>query len=267
VFARKPAPVQVHAWGSITPPGLPTIDYVFADPTAIPREVRQLFCETIYDLPCILTIEALPPGVVHAETPALANGYVTFGVFNRINKISDGAAAVWSQILNRVPQSRLAIKHSSLDDPVVGRDLLARFGQFGAPVERIDLLGASSRSDHLMALNRVDICFDPFPHTGGISTWESLQMGVPVISKLGQVLAGRAGGAIMSAVGLGDWVTDSDEGYIDIAIAKAADIGRLAALRRALPGQIAASAAGNPVLYEQAVADAYRTMWRKYRAQ
>src|SRR5207244_5396178 len=81
VFARTPAPVQVHGWGHVTPPGLPTIDYVFADPTSLPREVRHLFCETIYDLPCILTIEALPAGVVHAETPALANGYVTFGVF------------------------------------------------------------------------------------------------------------------------------------------------------------------------------------------
>src|SRR5581483_9622015 len=107
----------------------------------------------------------------------------------------------------------------------------------------------------------------PFPHNGGASTWEALRMGVPVIAKLGQMQVGRAGGAIVTAVGLRDWVADSDEGYINIAIEKAADIERLAALRRALPGQIAASPAGNAALYEQAVANAYRTMWRKYCAE
>jgi len=267
VMARKPAPIQAHGWGHVTPPGLPTIDYVFADPNSIPPAVRHLFCETIYDLPCILTIEPLPPGTEYAETPALQNGYVTFGVFNRINKISDDAAAVWSQILTRVPQSRLLIKHNALDDPVVGHSLLTRFAEKGAPVERIELMGSTNRVVHLNMLNRVDICFDPFPHNGGASTWEALQMGVPVLAKFGKMQVGRAGGAIVSAVGLRDWVADSDQGYIDIAVAKAADLGKLAALRRALPGQIAASAAGNPVLYEQAVATAYRTMWRKYCAQ
>jgi predicted O-linked N-acetylglucosamine transferase (SPINDLY family)/TolA-binding protein len=264
VFARKPAPIQVHGWGAVTPPGLETLDYVFADPVSIPRAVRHLFCETIYDLPCILTIEPLPAGVTHAETPALANGYVTFGVFNRISKITDVAAAVWSRILERVPNARLLIKHGALDDPLVGQNLRARFAQFGAPDERIDLMGSTDRLQHLAALNRVDICFDPFPHNGGASTWEALQMGAPVIAKLGKMQVGRAGGAIVTAAGLPDWVTDTDEGYIDIAVDRAARVAELAALRRALPAQLAASAAGNPDRYEQAVANAYRTMWRTY---
>jgi predicted O-linked N-acetylglucosamine transferase (SPINDLY family) len=266
VFARKPAPVQVHGWGHITPPGLPTIDYVFADPVAIPREVRHLFHETIYDLPCILTMEPLPPGVPHADTPALANGFVTFGVFNRINKISDAAAGVWSRILAQVPGARLLLKHSTLDDPVVVGNLIARFTRHGVAPERIELMGSTPRADHLAALNRVDICLDPFPQNGGASTWESLQMGVPVIAKLGNGQASRAAGAILTAVGLGDWVGESDEAYLDIAVAKASQIDALAQLRRALPGRLAAAAPGNPVLYAQAVAKAYREMWRAYCA-
>jgi tetratricopeptide (TPR) repeat protein len=35
-FARKPAPIQVTAWGHATGTGLPTIDYLFSDPVAIP---------------------------------------------------------------------------------------------------------------------------------------------------------------------------------------------------------------------------------------
>ena len=267
LFARKPAPIQVHAWGHVTPPGVPTIDYVFADPVSIPPEVRHLFCETIYDLPCSLTIEPLPAGVTHAETPALANGFVTYGVFNRINKITDAAATVWSRILLQVPRSRLLLKHYALDDPVVRGNLLARFARFGAPADRIDLMGSTTRLAHLAALNRVDICFDPFPHGGGASTWEALQMGVPVIAKLGKMQVARAAAAILTGAGLPDWVADGDDAYFDIAVAHASQTDALAQLRRALPARIAASAAGNPALYERAVATAYRAMWRNYCAR
>src|SRR5882724_1653581 len=97
VFARKPAPIQVHGWGHGTPPGLPVIDYVFSDPVAIPPQVRHLFCETIFDLPCVVTVEPLPAEVARAQAPVLVNGFVTFGVFNRVSKISDDAAALWSR--------------------------------------------------------------------------------------------------------------------------------------------------------------------------
>jgi predicted O-linked N-acetylglucosamine transferase (SPINDLY family) len=267
LLAQKPAPVQVHGWGHVIPPGLPTIDYVLADPVMIPPEVRHLYGETIYDLPCVLTTEPLPAGVSHGETPALANGFVTFGVFNRINKISDAAAALWARILAQVPQSRLLIKHHALDDPAIRGSLLARFARHGAPVERIDFLGSSARVDHLSALNRVDISLDPFPANGGASTWESLQMGVPVIAKLGNAPSSRAAAAILTAIGMREWIAQTEQQYLDIAVARAAQIEALAQTRRALPGRIAASPAGNPALYAEAVDQAYRAMWRTYCAR
>jgi tetratricopeptide (TPR) repeat protein len=39
VFAHKPAPIQVTAWGYANGTGLPTIDYLFSDPVMIPSEV------------------------------------------------------------------------------------------------------------------------------------------------------------------------------------------------------------------------------------
>ncbi|MFB6464295.1 tetratricopeptide repeat protein [Bradyrhizobium tunisiense] len=264
VFARKPAPIQAHGWGHGTGTGLPTIDYLFSDPVAIPLSVRHLFAETVVDLPCFVTLTPLPAGIERAPAPAIANGFVTFGVFNRISKISDEAAKVWSRILERVPGSRLLIKDVALDDQLVRDNLLARFAACGVPAERIDLLGATLRGEHLASFNRVDIALDPFPQNGGVSTWEALQMGVPLVAKLGNSLPSRAAGSILTALGLPDWVTDSDEGYIDIAVGHAADIGELDRLRRDLHGQIAAAAAGNPVSYARAVDGAYRAMWKRY---
>ena len=51
-FARKPAPIQVSAWGA--PAG-------FADPVTIHREARPDFAEKMHGMPCMLTmIEPAP---------------------------------------------------------------------------------------------------------------------------------------------------------------------------------------------------------------
>lgn len=264
VFARKPAPIQVHGWGHGTGTGLPTIDYLFSDPVAIPPAVRHLFAETVVDLPCFVTLAPLPDEVARAQAPAMSNGFVTFGVFNRISKISDEAVDVWSRILERVPGSRVLIKDVALDDRLVRDNLLARFAARRLPAARVDLLGATLRSEHLASFNRVDIALDPFPQNGGVSTWEALQMGVPVVAKLGNSLPSRAAGSILTALGLPDWVADSEEAYVDIAVSRAAEIGDLDQLRRELPGQINAAAAGNPVSYARVVDEAYRAMWKRY---
>jgi predicted O-linked N-acetylglucosamine transferase (SPINDLY family) len=245
---------------------LPTIDYVFSDPVTIPVQVRGLFHEAICDLPCMLTLDPLPANVPREELPALANGFITFGVFNRISKISDPAVEVWAQILDRVPHAKLLVKDHAIEDPLVRDNLLARFARHGVASERIDLLGATSRSDHLSALNKVDICLDPFPQNGGVSTWEALQMGVPVVARLGNTLSSRVAGAILSAIGMTDWVAENESDYLEIAVAQAANAEELSRLRRALPGRIAASPAGNPAAYSDEVAKAYRGMWQRYCA-
>ena len=86
VFARKPAPVLVSAGATGT--GIPKIDYLFSDKVTCPPDVRHLFAEKIYDLPSIMTIEPMLYQIPISKPPVRSNGYVTFGVFNRVSKIS-----------------------------------------------------------------------------------------------------------------------------------------------------------------------------------
>jgi len=267
VMSRKPAPIQVHGWGHGTPPGLPEIDYVFSDPVTIPPEVRHLYKETICDLPCMLTLEWLPAEVPRRPLPALANGFVTFGVFNRVSKISDLAIDAWAQILRRVPGSKLLIKDGALHDAFVRNDLTARLHKYGIGDDRIELRGPTPRVDHLAAFNDVDICLDPFPQNGGVSTWEALRMSIPVVAMLGNALPKRISAGILSAVGLSDWIADNTEDYIRIAVEWAGRIDELAQLRESMPARLAASDAGNPEKYAIAVGNAYRSMWQAYCAR
>jgi len=264
VFARKPAPIQVTAWGYATGTGLPTIDYLFSDPVACPPPVRHLFAEKVFDLPCLVSIDPLPDGVLHGPPPLLANRHVTFGVFNRAVKITDEAVALWARVLAAVPDARLLVKDGAFDDAAMQERLRQRFAGHGIAAERLTFRGRTTRLEHLNAHREIDISLDPFPHNGGISTWESLQLGVPVIAKLGNSIPSRLAGAILSAVGLDDWVAHSAEDYVGLAEKFAALPDRLAALRDELPRRVAASAAGNSATYTRAVEAAYRTMWQDY---
>jgi predicted O-linked N-acetylglucosamine transferase (SPINDLY family) len=260
VFARKPAPIQVTAWGHATGTGLPTVDYLFSDPVAIPEDVRHHYAEQIYDLPCLITLE--PPNNVSRPglPPVSKNGFLTYGVFNRVSKFSGDAIALWSRLLSADPACRLVIKDHTLDDGETRSQLLDRFKANAVDPERISLLGTTDREAHLAAFNGVDICLDPYPHGGGVSTWEALHMGVPVVTKLGHGVASRASGAILSAIGLTDWVAKSESEYFEIA--RNPTRARLEALRRDLPSLIDRRC--GPLSYARVVEDAYRQMWRRY---
>jgi predicted O-linked N-acetylglucosamine transferase (SPINDLY family) len=85
-------------------------------------------------------------------------------------------------------------------------------------------------------------------------------MGVPVVTKLGRGVATRASGAILSAIGLADWIAQDDQEYLDIASRPTKD--RLQALRQELPSLIDIRCGSLP--YTKAVENAYREMWRRY---
>jgi predicted O-linked N-acetylglucosamine transferase (SPINDLY family) len=188
-------------------------------------------------------------------------------VFNRIDKISDGALAIWSNLLRALPGSRMVVKHFALDEPLVRDNLLGRFAARGVPQDRITCLGSSGRRDHLLAFHAIDISLDPFPQNGGASTWESLYMGVPVVAKLGNGASSRAAGSILKAIGLDDWVAEDEEGYIAIAQKYASMPSYLEKVRAELPAKIANSPAGNVTAYTQRVEAGYRQFWRDYCAR
>jgi predicted O-linked N-acetylglucosamine transferase (SPINDLY family) len=263
-FARKPAPIQVTAWGHGGGTGLPMVDYLFADPVAIPPSVRPLFAEQVFDLPCHISFEAPPDAPALVDLPALAHGHVTFGCLNRYAKVTSAVEQLWAGILKAIPDSRLLLKAEMFDGPKGRAVVQETFARLGIGLERIDLRGATSHRDHMATFGEVDIQLDPFPLNGGITTLESLWMGTPVITKMGDTIGSRASGAILHALALPDWVAESEEEYLDLAVRKAADIDALARFRQEIRPRFLASAAGNPERYTRAVEKAFRAMWIKW---
>lgn len=267
VFARKPAPIQVTAWGHPTGTGVKTIDYLLADPVLVPAEIRPLFAEKIVDLPCERCYE--PPEYMPAvgPLPALGGRPFTFAYANRVEKISGAVIRLWGRILTAVPGARLLVKDHVLDEANVRQRLLTRLGEVGIAPERVRLIGQSTHREHLAIFNEADACLDPFPQGGAVSTAEALTMGVPVVTLCGRTVVSRQGAMNLAAIEMQDWIAHSEDEYVRIAVTAARDLPRLAALRQGMRARIANSVFGDPPRFTRAVESAYRTMWREWCAR
>jgi predicted O-linked N-acetylglucosamine transferase (SPINDLY family) len=168
--------------------------------------------------------------------------------------------------MRAVTGSKIVVKHFALDDALMRDGLVGRFVAHGISQDRVICVGSTERSDHLRAFENIDISLDPFPQNGGISTWESLYMGVPIVARLGNGTSSRITGAILTAVGLDDWVAEDNDGYVAVAQKFASMPAHLEKLRADLPNQVASSPAGNVKVYTQAVEAGYRQFWRDYCA-
>src|SRR5207253_7492363 len=100
-------------------------------------------------------------------TPALKNGYVTFGSFNNPAKLDEMTVAAWAIILSARPNDRLVLKYGYFDDPVLRRVTQARFAAYGARPEQIEFRGHSTGADYLREFQDIDLAVDPSPAIGG----------------------------------------------------------------------------------------------------
>ncbi|HSY29957.1 MAG TPA: tetratricopeptide repeat protein, partial [Burkholderiaceae bacterium] len=262
VFAWKPAPVQVSWLGYFATTGVAAIDYFVADPWTAPAFEELHFVEKIWKLPETRFIFTPPlENVDVSMLPSLENGYITFGCFNNLSKITDDVVGVWARVLNAIPGSRLFLKAGQLDDMAVRQVMLARFSAHGIDEARIQLEGFTSRSSYLSTYNSVDISLDPFPYSGGATSAESLWMGVPVLTLSGERFISRQGVSLLMNVGLPEWVaTDSDD-YVARAVSHASDLQRLAALRRQLRQQVRQSPLFEAPRFAMNFKAAIRNMW------
>lgn len=265
IFAWKPAPVQASWMGFLGTTGVQEIDYVIGDPIATPPEDEGNFSEKVWRLPEVYCCFTPPDFEVEVgPLPALTAGYVTFGCFNHLSKMTDEVVALWARVLKAVPDSRLFLKTRQLDDPSVCETTRKRFAAQGIDSSRLLLEGASPRAELLAAYQRVDIALDPFPYNGGTSNMESLWMAVPFITRRGDRFLSRCGQSIAANAGLADWIAEGDEDYIAKAQKHAANLEGLAALRSQLRQQVLASPLYDAPRFAKHFEDALWGMWKEH---
>ncbi len=271
-MARKPAPVQVSWLGFPATTGLQAIDYKITDDITDPPDAADQYTEQLVRLPtlfaCYRPMSRDPlwryqPRYAVAPTPALRNGVITFGSCNNLGKLTDDVLRLWGQILARVPDSRLLLEGKNFEKPAFAERYLARCESLGLPPGRLDLVPLSTANQYL-TYHRIDIALDPFPLTGGTTSFDLLWMGVPMVSMKGQVFKSRMGMGILHTLGLAEWLADDAQQYIDIAVRLAQDVTQLDGIRQSLRPHMERSALMDEPHFTRCFERALRQMWLQH---
>ena len=261
VFCQRPAPAQVAWLGYLNTTGLTRMDFRLSDARSDPPALAQpVHTERLVLLPA--SQWCYPPTATQAIDPVPPferNGHVTFGSFNAALKVTPAACRRWAQVMLRVPDSRLVIGDITSESKraAIRRDITS----LGVADDRIAFVPRVPLDEYLGLYNQVDIAFDTVPYGGGTTTFDSLWMGVPLVATVGATPVSRSAAGILSALGLEDWIAPSVDGFVDVAVARAADRAGLRTLRRELRSRLRGSPLTDLPRYTRDLEAAYRAMW------
>jgi protein O-GlcNAc transferase len=264
VFAWRPAPVQLTWLGYWASTGVAEMDYILVDEVSVPKNAKTMFSEKLCYLPD--TRYCFTPPVLdglNTWTPLPANqdGYVTFGSFQVLSKMSGATLSAWSKVLAEVPHARLRLQNWQLAYPTARENLLLQLEKLGVQRDRVSVHGGSVRKEYLQAYSEVDVILDTFPFPGGTTTLEALWMGVPTVTLTGETLIARQGESILRCAGLENWVASSEEEYVSLAREHVADLASLEVLRANLRTRVGASPLFDAASFADAFEQALLGMW------
>jgi protein O-GlcNAc transferase len=255
VFARRVAPVQVTYLGYPGSTGLREMDFRLTDAVAdLPGKTERYHTERLVRLP--KTLAAYHAWEQSAQPNRARQGPVTFGCFTVLRKVGDEILNAWSEILSKVPGSRLFLGAIGLADPAVRGRIAAALATHGITEDRLTFQDAVPMDKYFASHHQVDVMLDTFPVNGHTVVCHALWMGVPVISLAGEVYCQRLAASVLSNLGLGEWMAQSPEEYVRLAVKMAGDLPKLD-LRERLKN--------SPVMdakqFALDIENAYREMW------
>ena len=264
VFALRAAPVQAAWINYVQSTGIAAMDYVLHCDCMDAPGTPELFTEKIWSLGPILAPfrpDALPD---ESPTPALKNGFITFGCFNHPAKINDAVVAAWSRILRAIPNSRLILKYSYYDDPVLQNTMCVRFAAHGVPPAQLEFRGHTKGPDYLKEFADIDLALDPSPCPGGTTSSEAVASGVPLLVLRGEDFYARISGVHVIPLGLDELLAETWDDYVARAVALTSDLQALDALRKRVRVAFAASPSRDEAGFTRGIESAFRAMFETW---
>jgi len=218
LFKNRLAPIQITWLGYCNTTGLNEMDYIIADPNLIYDEEKIFYSEKVLFLPNIWNCHSgFDLDRIESQSPYLNNKYITFGSFNNFSKITDQTIVVWSDILKNVSSSKLILKSST---KVQSTRLKQMFKKNGVAESVSFVEQKKNFKDHLNLYNQIDIALDTFPYNGVTTSFESIWMGVPVLTMKGFNFNSRCGESINKNLGTNELIAENEKEYVFKAIEK-----------------------------------------------
>lgn len=266
VMAMKPAPVQI-AWLGWDASGIPAIDYFIADPYVLPEDAQDYYQETIWRLPqtyvAVDGFEVATP-TLRRENLEIPHDAVVYLSAQSGYKRHPDTIRLQLQIIKEVPNSYFLIK--GVADELALQESFSQIAEeVGVDLGRLKFLPRDPNEIvHRANLAIADVVLDTYPFNGATTTLETLWMGIPLVTRVGQQFAARNSYAFMMNVGVTEGIAWTDEEYVEWGIR----LGKDEALRWQIMGKLRASRQTSPLWnaqqFTREMEKAYKQMWQRY---
>ena len=230
------APVQAASWGHPETTGLPTIDYYLSAEGLEPPDAQANYTEKLIALPNLGC--SLSPGKEESGRFTgleLRKDELLLVCPGTAFKYAPQHDRVLTEIARRVPNSRLVFFRSRpepLAEKLNGR-LRDSFRRAGVDFERqVVFIPWQATGAFRALLRRADLYLDTIGFSGFNTAVHALECGLPIVACEGRFLRGRLASGPLRRLDLDELVAPSEEAYVELAAALAADAGRRQTLRR-----------------------------------
>ena len=123
---------------------------------------------------------------------------------------------------------------------------------------------APTDAEHRANLAIADVVLDTYPYNGATTTLETLWMGIPLVTRVGEQFAARNSYTMMKNVGLKEGIAWTDEEYVDWGVR----LGKDEDLRKDIHWRLLKSRQTSPLWngkkFAREMENAYRQMWDVY---
>ncbi|MFL2821955.1 MAG: tetratricopeptide repeat protein [Alphaproteobacteria bacterium] len=262
IFAMSAAPIQATFLYAGTM-GTNYYDYIIADKTIIPETHKKYYREDILYLPSWQANETKKPVSTEIMTKkdfGIPDEAFVFCSFNNSFKISPEAFDLWAKILNQVKKSVLVL--ISKNQTTI-QNLKNEIKLRGIDPNRLIFVENMESSRHLARLKLMDLSLDTFPCNGGVTSSDSVRMGVPVLTYIGNSFVSRVAASVLNALDLNELIAKSHKEYVKIAIEIAKDPKLLSFLKKKLEKNSQNSVLFNTKLYCKHLEDAFKKIYSK----
>ena len=223
ILNEKLAPIMCHWLGYPGTIGIPTFDYIFADPIIIPPNSQKYYREKIAYFPqCYQPNNEeliISKKILYSDYSIPENKFI-FCHFNSDYKIDRKMWFVMLSILKKVPDSILFFKTTTQS---FKKKLLEDAYNYGINNEQLLIVKRSFITNHIKRLSLCNLGLDNFRLNGHTTSSDLIAAGIPFITYSGNTYHNRVAKSILSSLSLDELCVDSFDKYIDLAVKLATD--------------------------------------------
>lgn len=212
-FSRL-APIQCVSWGHPVTTGLPDIDYFLSGALIEPENAQDSYSEKLYKFDGLPTSVSLSAEFKNIEKDLDSVGQ-NIVCPQSLFKFHPDFDLLLGKILRTLPKANIQIidgNYSTWSKLLKNRMMR----QMSDVSDRVEIIPRTDKHGMARLIYKADVILDTLHFSGGMTTFESLGVGTPVVTLPGDYMRSRVSMGIYKKMDMMHCVAENSEHYIEI---------------------------------------------------